>query len=67
MIDFATLQGMTIPDGVVSQIADASGRVLWSACGWPDDLDTALEFVSGSAFAVEVASHGWNGRMQYCN
>lgn len=31
MIDFATLQGVTIPEGVVAQIADASGRVLWSA------------------------------------
>ena len=31
MIDFATLQGVTIPEGVVTQIADASGRVLWSA------------------------------------
>ena len=31
MIDFATLQGVTIPEGVVAQIADASGSVLWSA------------------------------------
>ena len=31
MIDFSTLQGLTIPEGVVSQITDASGRVLWSA------------------------------------
>jgi hypothetical protein len=31
MINFATLQGLTIPEGVVTQIADASGRVLWSA------------------------------------
>ena len=31
MIDFSTLQGLTIPEGVVTQIADASGRVLWSA------------------------------------
>ena len=29
MIDFATLQGLTIPEGVVTQITDASGRVLW--------------------------------------
>ena len=29
MIDFATLQGLTIPEGVVTQISDASGRVLW--------------------------------------
>ena len=31
MIDFSTLQGVTIPEGVVTQIADASGNVLWSA------------------------------------
>lgn len=31
MIDFSTLQGLTIPEGVVTQIADASGRVIWSA------------------------------------
>lgn len=30
-INFATLQGLTIPEGVVTQIADATGRVLWSA------------------------------------
>lgn len=30
-INFATLQSLTIPEGVVTQIADASGRVLWSA------------------------------------
>lgn len=28
-IDFSTLQGLTIPEGVVTQIADASGAVLW--------------------------------------
>lgn len=31
MIDFSTLQGLTIPEGNVTQIDDASGRVLWSA------------------------------------
>lgn len=30
MIDFATLQGLTIPEGVVTQIADAAGNVLWA-------------------------------------
>lgn len=29
-IDFATLQGLTIPEGVVTQIADAAGVVLWA-------------------------------------
>lgn len=31
MIDFSTLQGLTIPEGVVTKITDASGTVLWSA------------------------------------
>lgn len=31
MIDFSTLQGLTIPEGVVKQISDAQGNVLWSA------------------------------------
>ena len=30
-IDFSTLQGLTIPEGVVTEITDASGRVLWCA------------------------------------
>ena len=30
MINFATLQGLSIPEGVVTQIADASGRVIWA-------------------------------------
>lgn len=31
MIDFSTLKGLTIPEGVVTKITDASGVVLWSA------------------------------------
>ena len=31
MIDFATLQGLTIPEGVVAKIEDAAGNVLWRA------------------------------------
>lgn len=30
MIDFSTLQGLTIPEGVVTQITDAAGNVLWA-------------------------------------
>ena len=30
-MNFATLQGLTIPEGVVTQITDASGRVLWKS------------------------------------
>ena len=35
MIDYSTLQGLIIPEGVVIQIADASGRVIWVANGGP--------------------------------
>lgn len=30
-INFSSLQGLTIPEGNVTQITDASGRVLWSS------------------------------------
>lgn len=30
MIDFSTLQGLTIPEGVVTQITDSTGRVIWA-------------------------------------
>ena len=30
-MNFATLQGLTIPEGIVTEIKDASGRVLWTA------------------------------------
>jgi hypothetical protein len=30
MIDFSTLKGLTIPEGVVTQITDESGRVIWA-------------------------------------
>lgn len=30
MIDFTTLQGLTIPEGVVTQITDESGNVIWA-------------------------------------
>ena len=33
MIDFATLHGLTIPEGEVTQIADAVGNVLWAVSG----------------------------------
>ena len=29
MIDFSTLQGVTIPEGIVTQIVDSVGRVIW--------------------------------------
>ncbi len=47
MIDFSTLKGLTIPEGNVTQIADASGRVLWSAI-------TLIEFtIAGTTYYAE--------------
>ena len=43
MINFATLQGLTIPEGVVTQIADASGRVLWAVQTGHDCAPIVLE------------------------
>lgn len=45
MINFSTLQGLTIPEGVVTQIADASGRVLWKPA---NDVPIVLEVAKQS-------------------
>lgn len=53
MIDFATLQGLTIPEGVVTQIADASGRVLWQLnAGGPVILE--VEKITSNTYAGET-------------
>ena len=41
-IDFATLQGLSIPEGVVTKIEDASGRVLWQTSGKKAVLEVIL-------------------------
>ena len=53
-IDFTTLQGLTIPEGVVTQIADAAGNVLWSSNA---GKAAALEVTenTGTAYAGEPA------------
>ena len=57
MIDFSTLQGLTIPEGAVAQIADASGRVLWAAQSDTVVLEvekiTSNTYVSGSSYTDE--------------
>lgn len=58
MIDFSTLQGLTIPEGVVTQIADASGRVLWSAAPKIQfvpimDLGTTTSTAAGGTYATQ--------------
>lgn len=58
MIDFATLQGLTIPEGVVTQIADASGRVLWmlNTGGGPVILE--VEKITHDTYAGETTYTG---------
>lgn len=52
MIDFSTLQGLTIPEGVVTQIADASGRVLWAVSGGKVVLE--VEKITADTYAGET-------------
>lgn len=56
MIDFSTLQGLTIPEGVVTQIADASGRVIWAVSGGKVVLQ--VEKVTSNTYAGETSYSG---------
>ena len=53
MIDFTTLQGLTIPEGVVTQITDASGRVLWALSGGKIVLE--VEKITATTYAGETS------------
>ena len=67
-INFATLQRLKIPEGVVTQIVDQYGNILMSAGGWTKDLDTGLEFKSTSQFSIKTPSRRqWDGIIEYCN
>lgn len=53
MIDFTTLQGLTIPEGVVTQITDESGRVIWAVqSGEPIVLE--VEKITSDTYAGET-------------
>ena len=56
MIDFATLQGLTIPEGVVTQIADAAGNVLWAVSGGKVILE--VEKITSDTYAGETTYTG---------
>jgi hypothetical protein len=52
-MNFATLQGLTIPEGVVTQITDASGRVIWAVqSGEPIVLE--VEKITYDTYAGET-------------
>ena len=56
-INFATLQGLTIPEGVVTQIADASGRVIWALqSGEPVILE--VEKITSDTYVGETTYTG---------
>ena len=57
MIDFTTLQGLTIPEGVVTQITDESGRVIWAVqSGEPIVLE--VEKITSDTYAGETTYTG---------
>lgn len=58
MIDFATLQGLAIPEGVVTQIADASGRVLWALQTGSDKVILEVEKIVSDTYAGETTYTG---------
>lgn len=55
MIDFSTLKGLTIPEGVITQIADARGKVLWSAV---DNLTVTMTQANPSDVTASIS---WDG------
>lgn len=57
MIDFSTLQGLTIPEGVVTQITDASGMVLWMVSGG-DKVILEVEKITSDTYAGETTYTG---------
>lgn len=57
MINFATLQGLSIPEGMVTQITDASGRMIWAvSSGEPVVLQVAK--VTSDTYAGETLYKG---------
>ena len=58
-MNFATLKGLTIPEGVVTRITDASGRVLWAitTTGLPVVLEvtkiTSKTYVGSTSYTGE--------------
>lgn len=52
MIDFSTLQGLTIPEGVVTQIEDEAGNVIWLSGGGKIILE--VEKITSNTYAGET-------------
>ena len=56
-IDFSTLQGLTIPEGVVTQITDASGRVIWAVQS-SKPIVLEVEKITSDTYAGETTYTG---------
>ena len=57
MIDFSTLQGLTIPEGVVTQITDANSRVIWAVKSGGKAV-LQVEKITSDTYAGETAYTG---------
>lgn len=55
-MNFANLTGLTIPEGVVTQITDASGRVIWAVSGGKVILEVAK--ITADTYAGETTYTG---------
>lgn len=55
-MNFATLKGLTIPEGNVTQITDASGRVIWAVSGGKAILQ--VEKMTCNTYAGETSYTG---------
>lgn len=60
-IDFATLQGITIPEGVVTQITDASGNILWTSRVKFDETPVDFEYTKNSDGTYTLTA--WKGTL----
>lgn len=54
MIDFTTLQGLTIPEGVVTQITDENGRVIWMVQSGGKPIVLEVEKITSDTYAAET-------------
>lgn len=57
MIDFSTLQGLIIPEGAVTQIADASGKVIWKLAN-DKPIILEVEKITSDTYAGETTYTG---------
>lgn len=53
-MNFTTLQGLTIPEGVVTQITDASGRVIWAVKSGGKPIILEVEKITSNTYANET-------------